>query len=88
MERMHEAMQSGGNRIVAGEGTAAAPRQLRLQRALELLAARRTEVVRPYLGQLGYELLPLLHLMNQDLGLNLPMAEIEHRLHDRITDNK
>ena len=81
-------MRAGGNRIVAGEGSAAAPRQLRLQRALDLLGARRNEVVRPYLGQLGVELLPLLHLMNQDLGLNLPMAEIERRLNDRIANKK
>jgi hypothetical protein len=30
----------------------------------------------------------LLHLMNQDFCLNLPMAEIEYRLRDRIADNK
>ncbi len=88
VERMNEAMRAGGNRMVAGEGSAAAPRQLRLQRALDLLGARRNEVVRPYLGQLGVELLPLLHLMNQDLGLDLPMAEIERRLNDRIANKK
>jgi len=32
--------------------------------------------------------LPLLHLMNQDLGLDLPMAEIERRLNDRIANKK
>jgi hypothetical protein len=56
-----------------------------LQRALELIAAHRSEVVRPHLGRLGVELLPLLHLMNQDLGLNLPMADIERRFRDRTS---
>jgi hypothetical protein len=56
-----------------------------VQRALELIAARRSEVVRPHLGQLGVELLPLLHLMNQDLGLNLPLADIERRFRDRTS---
>ncbi len=86
-QRMHEAMRAGGNRIVSGAGDPAKLRQIKLQRALELLAARRGEVVRPHLGQLGIELLPLLHLMNQDLGLNLPMAEIERRLRDRANHN-
>lgn len=80
--RMEQGMAAGGNRIVAGDGPAAV-QQLRLQRALELLAARRPDIVRPHLAKIGIELLPLLHLMNQDLGLNLPMAEIEHRLRYR-----
>ena len=86
-QRMHEAMRAGGNRIVSGDDGPATQRQIRVQRALELLSARRSEVVRPHLGQLGVELLPLLHLMNQDLGLNLPMAEIERRLRDRAIHN-
>lgn len=88
VERMQEAMRAGGNRIVCGDAGAETPRQLKVQRALELLAARRNEVVLPYLGQLGIELLPLLNLMNQDLGLNLPMAQIEQRLNDRIAHRK
>jgi hypothetical protein len=38
--------------------------------------------------QLGAELLPLLRLMDQELGLDLPLAEIERRLRDRATNNK
>jgi hypothetical protein len=87
-QRMREGMQAGGNRIVAGEAGPALMRQIKLPRALELIAARRSEVVRPHLGQLGVELLPLLQLMNQDLGLNLPMAEIERRLRDRAGEKK
>jgi diguanylate cyclase (GGDEF)-like protein len=87
-QRMREGMQAGGNRIVTGEAGPAVMRQIKLPRALELIAARRSEVVRPHLGQLGVELLPLLQLMNQDLGLNLPMAEIERRLRDRASEKK
>jgi hypothetical protein len=83
--RMRQGMQAGGNRIVAGDGGPATLRQIKVQRALELIAARRSEVVRPHLGQLGVELLPLLHLMNQDLGLNLPLADIERRFRDRTS---
>lgn len=84
-QRMREGMRAGGNRIVAGDGEPAKLRQIRLQRALELIAAQRSEVVRPHLGRLGVELLPLLNLMNRDLGLNLPMAEIERRFRDRTS---
>jgi len=41
--------------------------------------------VLPHLGALGKKLLPLLQLMNQELGLALPLAEIEHRLNERTT---
>jgi two-component system cell cycle response regulator len=81
-------MRAGGNRIVAGDAGPAVLRQLKVQRALELIAARRGDVVRPYLGQLGAELLPLLRLMDHELGLDLPLAEIERRLRDRATNNK
>jgi diguanylate cyclase (GGDEF)-like protein len=83
-ERMREAMQSGGNRTVSG-GVASATRPISLHHALELLAANRTGAVLPHLGALGKKLLPLLQLMNQELGLALPLAEIEHRLNERTS---
>ena len=86
--RMQQAMAAGGNRIVASDGGPVVLQQLKVQRALELLAARRSDIVRPHLGRLGVDLLPLLHLMNQDLGLNLPMADLERCLRDRATDKK
>jgi hypothetical protein len=86
-QRMAGGMQAGGNRIVAG-GAPLAVEPLKLPKALELITARRSEIVRPHLGQLGLELLPLLQLLDQDLGLNLPMADIERRLRDRSSDKK
>lgn len=82
--RMQEAMRSGGNRIVAG-GVVAAKRTISLQHALELLASGHPEAVRPHLGVLGQQLLPLLQLIDQDLGLTLPLAEIEQRLRERAS---
>ena len=84
-QRMEQGMAAGGNRIVAGDGRPTVQQQVKLVRALELIAAKRSDVVRPHLAALGVELLPLLYLMNQDLGLNLPMAEIERRFRDRAS---
>lgn len=83
-QRMREAMQSGGNRTESG-GAAAATRTISLHHALELLTANRTQAVLPHLDALGKQLLPLLKLMDQELGLALPLAEIEHRLNERAT---
>ncbi len=86
-ERMGLAMKAGGNRIYSGDGDPAALRRVKIQRALELIAAGREDAVRPHLARLGVELLPLLNLMNRDYGLSLPMADIEHRLNSRVHDN-
>lgn len=80
--RMREAMGAGGNRIVSGGLSAARP-TISLHHALELLASNRPEAVRPHLGDLGKQVLPLLQLLYQELGLALPLAEIERRLNER-----
>lgn len=84
-ERMQEAMQAGGNRVVQGASAevAKAPRSLSLQQALELLKAGRPEDVLPHIGKCGLQLLPLLQLLNKELALDLPLAEIERRLRER-----
>lgn len=84
--RMREAMQAGGNRVDSG-GVAPATRPISLHHALELLSANRPEAVRPHLGALGQQMLPLLRLIDQELGLSLPLAEIERRLNERVTNN-
>lgn len=81
-ERMHLAMGEGGNRTESG-GVQPATRPISLNHALELLAANRIEPVIPHLPALGERLLPLLQLMNQELGLALPLAEIERLLSER-----
>jgi diguanylate cyclase (GGDEF)-like protein len=86
-ERMSQAMAAGGNRVCLGEAAEPVLRDLKLAHALEFLAAGRPEPVRPHLGRLGIEVLPLLTLLNQELRLNLPLAEIEQRLRDRVSQN-
>lgn len=81
--RMGEAMSAGGNRIVA-DGAGKLPlKALTVQRALELLAADRASAVRPHLAALGQQMLPLLHLMNEEFALNLPLAVLETRFSDQ-----
>lgn len=80
--RMQEAMQAGGNRVVSG-GVAPATRTISIQHALELLASNRGDAVKPHLAALGKQLAPLLQLIDQELGLALPLAEIERRLSER-----
>jgi hypothetical protein len=85
---MNDAMRAGGNRIMSGGLGSSSARQMTLQHAVELITARRQDVVLPHLAALGVQVLPLLRLMNQDLGLDLPMAEIERRLQDRAANKK
>ena len=81
-ERMHAAMRAGGNRTESG-GVAPASRPISIHHALELLAANRAAPVIPHLPSLAERLLPLMELMNQELGLSLPVAEIERLLSER-----
>jgi diguanylate cyclase (GGDEF)-like protein len=85
-ERMHSAMAAGGNRTEAG-GVRPATRPISLNHALELLAAGRVEPVVPHLPALLERLLPMLQLMDKELGLALPLAEIERRLSGRKSQN-
>lgn len=86
-QRMQQAMQAGGNRTESG-GVLPATRPISIAHALELLAANRPEPVKPHLNALAGQLLPLISLINQELGLALPMAEIERRLSERNSVKK
>ena len=83
-QRMTDAMRAGGNRTEAG-GVSPATRPISLNHALEMLVAGRPEPVKANLHLLGRQILPLLGLINQELGLALPMEEIERRLNERDT---
>jgi two-component system cell cycle response regulator len=61
---------------------------MKLQHALELITAHKEETVLPHLGTLGVQVFPLLRLIDQELGLDLPLAEIERRLQDRAANKK
>jgi hypothetical protein len=64
-----------------------ASRPISIHHALELLAARRVAPVIPHLPSLAERLLPLMRLMNQEMGLALPVAEIEKLLCERKMKN-
>nr|MBL8411129.1 diguanylate cyclase [Dechloromonas sp.] len=81
-QRMLQAMQAGGNRTESG-GILPATRPISINHALEMLAANRVDPVKPHVDALATQLLPLIRLINQELGLALPMAEIEQRLSER-----
>jgi two-component system, cell cycle response regulator len=81
-ERMNVARLAGGNRTESG-GVLPASRPISIHHALELLAANRRNVVVPHLPVLAERLLPLMDLMNQELGLSLPLAEVRRCLNER-----
>lgn len=81
-ERMLNAAAAGGNRLQAS-GAERASLRMNLDHALDLLANGRGAAVRPHLGSLGRQCLPLLQLLDDELGLALPLAEIERRLNER-----
>ena len=84
-QRMEMAMQAGGNRIESG-GILPASRPISLQHALELLDADRPGPVVPHLDALLHRLMPLLDLMNKELGLTLPLADLERYLGERKSE--
>lgn len=86
-QRMQMAMLAGGNRIESG-GILPATRPISLQHALELLRANRQGPVLPHLDALLAQLLPLLSLMDKELDVTLPIAELEHYLGERKSDKK
>lgn len=86
-QRMQQAMSAGGNRTEAG-GARPVERPISINHALELLAAGRGTPVRPHAENLARQLLPLLRLIDEELGLALPLGELEHRLSERSSTKK
>lgn len=79
--RLKAAQQEGGNRVIAcnapvTEKTAAPS----LEGALALLRAGQENAVLPHLAHLGGQLLPLLKLIERELAIGLPVADIEKRI--------
>lgn len=82
--RMEAAMGAGGNRTESGGlATHVQEQPLTVNRALELLRDQRPEAVVKQLGRLGQQLLPMLVLLQQELGVTLPLEDLEKRLADR-----
>lgn len=78
--RMQEAMKAGGNRIVSGGRGPADARRMTLAHALELIAARRCDAVEPYLPALGQQIMPLLAMLDEKYGWQLPLEKMREDL--------
>jgi hypothetical protein len=55
----------------------------RLGHAIDLIRSGRARAVIPHLVHLGKEVLPFLELLERELKLGLPMADIRSRILDR-----
>ena len=86
-DRLAAAQQAGGNRVVScplpSSRAAIAPR---IDQAVALIRLGRENEVVPHLAALGRQLLPLLKLLEKELGL--PLADIEKCLLDPARDAK
>lgn len=81
--RLKEAQQSGGNRVIACNAQASTETVVpRIEQAIALLKAGHESEVLPHLAVLGQQLLPFLKLLDRDLKMHLPIADIEKRLLD------
>jgi len=56
--------------------------------AVELLKSGREGSLLPHLAELGRQALPLLRLLDRELKLGLPLADIEQGLLDRAREAK
>ncbi len=86
--RLKDAQQAGGNRVIGCVGKAVATPVPTLARALELVRNGQESLLRPYLVTLARQMLPLLHLLERELRLGLPLADIEQRLLDRAREEE
>lgn len=78
--RMAEGKASGGNRILGGTSDVGVHLLDSIDAALSDLAAGRESAVTVRLPDLGRALLPMLRLIDRELGLDLPLANIERKL--------
>lgn len=82
--RLKAAQQAGGNRVVACSTKPMTDLvSPTLGHAIELIRAGNESSVLPHLPKLGKQLLPLLRLLDRELKLGLPLAEIDQQLTDR-----
>ena len=88
-ERLNKAQKAGGNRVVSCQdsGVGGPPRP-RFNHALDLIRIGQINQVVPHLVPLGKEVLPFLELLERELKLGLPLADIRKQLLDRETEFK
>lgn len=83
-QRLKMAIAAGGNQLVgtAGKVNAVAPPP-KLAHALDLLRGGHANMVRPHTGLLVTEMMPLLELVQEESGIQLPLAALIERFRDR-----
>ena len=84
-QRLDQALVCGGN-TVSVEFRPGCPMHCRERGALqqlEALSAAKDLDLAEQIGSIGLKMLPLLQVMNKELSLGLPLAEIERLLHER-----
>ena len=83
-DRLIAARQAGGNRVRAGDDKPPTETPVpRLSHAIDLIRSGHAHAVIPHLALLGKEILPFLELLERELKLGLPLAEIRKRMLDR-----
>jgi diguanylate cyclase (GGDEF)-like protein len=84
-ERLEQAINSGGNCVKCSSLKPVEPvlPPLDIEQALELLLAQKTEAVRQQLTPLSERLLPFLTLLQQELGVDMRLAEVRQKLAER-----
>ncbi|MBL8398240.1 MAG: diguanylate cyclase [Candidatus Accumulibacter sp.] len=88
-ERLKKAQQAGGNRVVSCRSPASSePPRPRFNHALDLIKIGQISQVVPHLVPLGKEVLPFLELLERELKLGLPLANIRKQLFDREAQSK
>ncbi len=83
--RLKTAQQNGGNQVIACNAPASSQAQVpasvpTLERAIALIRSGEEKAVRPFLPELGSQLLPLLKLMDKELSLGLPLDVLQKRV--------
>ncbi|MDR2364459.1 MAG: diguanylate cyclase [Zoogloeaceae bacterium] len=85
--RLEDAVRHGGNCIRCGSNSRAAeepvPPPLNIEQALELLLAQKIEPVRQQMTLLGERMLPFLMLLQQELDVDMRLAEVRQKLTER-----
>ena len=88
-ERLMTAQRAGGNRVVACVARPLSEVQVpRLGHAIDLIRTGHERAVIPHLIQLGKEILPFLDLLERELKLGLPLADLRKRMLDREHEAK
>ncbi|MBN8447949.1 MAG: diguanylate cyclase [Candidatus Accumulibacter sp.] len=82
--RLKTAQEAGGNRVLAClDKTSTEPPVPRLGHAIDLIRTGHTHAVIPHLVSLCKEMLPFLELLERELKLGLPLADIRKQVLDR-----